>query len=423
MRFLLILITCFVVPIALPARDAPSPSEPSGELTLEQVQSLAVRHSPEIAAAESELRAREGRLLQAAARPNPEVRGTVENLGGDAGDTGGVESTIELAQRLELGGDRSARVAAAAAARDLAQWDLEARRIDVMSRATRAYYEVLAAQRSVQLAGETVRLTEEVRSTVAARVEAGKVSPIEETRAEVALAAERIEHNRAEAELIAARSRLASTWGSTTPRFDRVADHAGPTPSLPSLDAIHAALERTPELARWAAEIAQREAALRVARARATSDVTVGGGYRHFELGGGAAVVSASLPLPLFDRNRGAQIEARERIRSAEEERRAAIVRARQLVAEAHASLSRAQSEVRSLREEVVPGAESVYAAVSEGYRLGKFGYMEVLDARRTLAAARAQLARAHSDLHRAYADLQRLTAAPLTETPNGEQQ
>lgn len=423
MRFLLILIICFVVPIALAAQDAPSPSEPTGELTLEQVQSLAFRHSPEIAAAESELRAREGRLLQAAARPNPEVRGTVENLGGDAGETGGVESTIELAQRLELGGDRSARVAAAAAARDLAQWDLEARRIDVMSRATRAYYEVLAAQRSVQLAGETVRLTEEVRSTVAARVEAGKVSPIEETRAEVALAAERIERKRAESELLAARSRLAATWGSTTPRFDRVADDAGATPSLPSLDSINAALERTPELARWAAEIAQREALLRVERARATSDVTVGGGYRHFKLGGGAAVVSASLPLPLFDRNRGAQIEARERVRSAEEERRAAIVRVRQLVAEAHASLSRAQSEVRGLREEVVPGAESVYAAVSEGYRLGKFGYMEVLDARRTLAAARAQLARAQSDLHRAYAGLQRLTATPLTEMRNGEQQ
>ncbi|MDP9194704.1 MAG: TolC family protein [Acidobacteriota bacterium] len=397
-------------------------AEPSGELTLEQVLSLATSRSPEIAAAESEVRALEGRLLQAGARPNPELAGTTENLGGDVARTGGAQSTLQLGQRLELGGDRGARIAVAAAARDLGRRDLEARRLDIAGRATRAFADVLSAQRRVELANDTVRLAEEVRSTVAARVEAGKVSPIDETRAEVALATERIERDRTASDLAAARSRLAATWGSTSARFTSAIGDLDAIRVVPSLETVTAQAERNPEVARWTAEIAEREAVLRVERARGVPDVTVGGGYRHFELGSSAAVITASLPLPIFDRNKGAQIEARERILRAQDERRAAIVRLRQLVAETHSSLVRAEAEVRNLREQVVPGAESVYAAVSEGYRLGKFGYMEVLDARRTLAAVRAQLARAQAELHRASADLQQLTAPPMNDITNGEQ-
>ena len=427
MRFLSLLFSCALAAATAaaqqPATVVPVPDEPSGELTLEQVLSLATSRSPEIAAAESEVRAREGRLLQARARPNPELSGTTENLGGDVAKTGGVQSTLQVGQRLELGGDRAARTAAAAATRDLGRWDLESRRLDIIARATRAFADLLSAQRRVELADDTVRLAEEVRSTVAARVEAGKVSPIEETRAEVGLATERIERNRAASDLAAARSRLAATWGSTTARFASVIGDLDAMPVVPSLDTVAAQVERNPEVARWTAEIAEREAMLRVERARSVPDVTVGGGYRHFGLGSSAAVVTASIPLPLFDRNRGAQIEARERIAQAQDERRSAIVRLRQLVEETHSSLVRAEAEVRNLREQVVPGAESVYAAVSEGYRLGKFGYMEVLDARRTLGAVRAQLGRAQAELHAASADLQRLTAPPMNDITNREQQ
>lgn len=407
---------------AQPAVTAAADPEPTGVLTLDQILSFAMRRSPELAAAEREVRAREGRMLQAGARPNPELSGTTENHGGDVARTGGVQSTLQIGQRLELGGDRAARTSAASALRDLARWDLESRRLEVINRATRAFVDLLSTQRRVELADETVRLAEEVRSTVAARVEAGKVSPIEETRAEVALATERIERDRAASELVGARSRLATTWGSTRALFDRVAGDLDAMPAVPSLESVTAQIDRNPEVARWTSEIAEREALLRVEKARAVPDVTVGGGYRHFDLGSNAWVASAALPLPLFDRNRGAQIEARERIAKAREEQRSSIVRLRQSAEETHASLARAEREVRNLRDQVVPGAESVYEAVSEGYRLGKFGYMEVLDARRTLAAVRAQLARAQAELQRAFADLQRLTAASTINLTYGEQ-
>jgi len=399
----------------------PELEEPRGELSLSQILALALDRNPDLAASASEIRALEGRLLQAGVRPNPALAGVVENLGGDLVETGGVQSTFSMEQRFELGGDRSARVAVARAGRDLAQWDLESRRRSVSARARLGFIDVLAAQQQLELSEASVRLADEVRSTVAARVEAGKVSPIEETRAEVALASERIERERAALELANARSRLAAVWGGTGARFERVVGDLDSNTEIPSLESLLDRIELNPEVARWATEIAEREAQLQLERARGVHDITVAGGYRRFEAGSNAFVATVELPIPLFDRNRGAQIEARERILGAQETQRAARVRIRQVVEETYASLARSESEIRILRERVIPYSESVYAAVSEGYRLGRFGLMEVLESRRILAAVRAQLLRAQSDLQRELANLDSLTAAAPKIATNGE--
>lgn len=390
--------------------------DPAGTLTLGDALALTAARNPELAAAEREVQAREGRILQAGTRPNPALSLEVENIGGDSLTTGGMQSTLQLGQLIELGGERTARLGAARASRELARWELESLRLEVFTRLTKLFIDVLFAQRNLTLADESVRLSEEVAGTVSERVDAGKVSPIEQTRAEVGVAAERIERGRAGADLEAARTRLAAMWASTAPRFEAVSGDLDALPAIPSFEAVLGKVENNPDLARWASEIAEREALVQLERARAVPDVTVAGGYREFELGSSAAVVTATVPLPLFDRNRGARQEARERLAVAEENRRAANVRVRQLLAESYAALTRAEAEVRSVREQIVPGAESVFAAVSEGYRLGKFGYLEVLDARSTLATARTQLARAQADLHRAVADLERLSGAPITE-------
>ena len=74
-----------------------------------------------------------------------------------------------------------------------------------------------------------------------------------------------------------------------------------------------------------------------------------------------------------------------------------------------------------ALRTTVLPGARETFAAVSEGYRLGKFGYLDVLDAQRTMIAASGQYLRALSDYHKAVADVERLIGAPLDGIARGE--
>ena len=78
---------------------------------------------------------------------------------------------------------------------------------------------MLAGQEQLRLAEENEQLAQRVVNTVAKRVQAGKVPPIEETRAGVALSTTRIAMVQAQRELEAARKRLALFWGNSGPQF------------------------------------------------------------------------------------------------------------------------------------------------------------------------------------------------------------
>ncbi len=410
-----------------PARPAaPAFTNPTGPIALREAVALALVRHPGLAAFAWETRALEARVLQAGRPPNPTLDVMIEDLGaasvpGPARDQPvQPQTTVQLSQLIELGGKRTARQRLAAANLDLAQWDYETARVDVLTLVTRAFTDVLAAQETVSLSDETTRLATQVQDSVGARVAAGVVSPIEETRATVALAAVRAEAARARRELDASRTRLALLWGSPRAEFASAAgDLKGEPPPLPAAAALTSMLEQNPELARWAAEIAQREAALALETSKRVSDVAVSAGYRRFTtVDSNAFVVGASIPLPLFDRHKGAIDEARLRLAKVYEEQRAAAGRVSALLADAYAAMAIAHDDLTTLRTAVMPGAQQTFDAVSEGYRLGRFGFLDVLDAQRTLIGAGTQYLRALADYHKAVANVERLIGAPLPAAP-----
>lgn len=397
--------------------EAPLVEEPTGSISLREALVLALAKNPDLAAFSWEVRAREARMLQAGLLPNPDLSVLAEDVGG-SGDFRGVQqtqTTITLSQLIELGGKRSARRQATSLARDLAGWDYEVKRIEILTQVSQAFNETLAAQQRLILAEELVGLAEEVTRSVSERVKAGKVSPIEETKANIALSSVQIDRERARLALEAARKRLAATWGSATARFDRVEGDLDQVAPLPRLERLTERLAQNPVLARWAAEMAQRQALVRVERANAIPDITISGGYRRLnETDDNTVVIGVSIPLPLFNRNQGSIVEARHRLAKAEAERRAAEVRVTSTLSDAYKALATAHAEAVGLRVNVIPAAQSAFEGINEGYRMGKFGYLDVLDAQRTLFDARARYLQAVTDYHRAVAEVERLIGEPL---------
>ncbi len=391
--------------------SGPTITEPTGDLTLREALALALLQNPEIKAFAFEVRAREAAVLQSGLLPNPRLGVVAENFGNNA--LQGFDSTaitLQLSQLIELGGKRAARTEATQLARDLAGWDYERERIKVLTETHKAYVEVLSAQVLTALTEQLVDLAEDVAAAAAKRVTAGKVSPVEETKAGVATASVRIELTRAERELEAARKRLAATWGSTAPRFKRALGVLEAVLPIPSLEQIMERLRQNPELARWATEIAERQAVIGLEETRAIPDLTASFGVRRFtEPGDDALVVGIELPLPLFNRNQGAILAAQRRLTKAEEERRTAEVRVATALSSAYQTLAGAFSEIAALKAQVLPGAQSAFEAASKGYRLGKFGLLDVLDAQRTLFGAKAQYLRALTDYHQSVAQVEGL--------------
>ncbi|MBS0348203.1 MAG: TolC family protein [Proteobacteria bacterium] len=392
-----------------PAAAMAPPVEPTGPLSLEAALGLALSANPELSAATNELRAVEGAVIQAGLLPNPEISTSIE----DTQNRATRSTTVQLGQRLELGGKRAARIATAESGREVAAADLAARRLETRATVVGAFFDVLVAQERVQQADDLLALAGRATLTAGRRVAAGKVSPVEETRARVAEAAARIELNQARADLAVARKRLAATWGSAQARFSLAEGRTDALPGLLSDDALARRLEAAPALLRWRHEVARFTAQAELEKARRLPDVTVSvGAKRAEELGRNQAIVGFSVPFPLFDRNQGTLLEALRRADKARDELRAAELRLGADASQNQERLKALLADVRTLQQEILPGARSAYDAASKGFELGKFSFLEVLDAQRTFFQARAQYLKSLSDAHRSAADLERVLGA-----------
>lgn len=397
-------------PAAAAAKDSAAP------LTLSQALALTLKHNPELSAFSHELRAGEATVLQAGVLPNPVLGIEADNLNNDRLRQDGDRTTaIQIGQLIELGGKRAARIRIAEAGRDLANWDYEAKRIDVLSRVSQHFIDTMAAQQARELAAESLKLAQNVAAAVARRVQAGKVSPIEETKARLALSAAQIEAEQAERQLAAARRNLSSMWGNAAPAFTSAAGDLESLSALPGYEQLADRIRNSPDLARWSTEINQRQAAIDAEKAKAIPDITVSVGKRRFsQFEDYAYMVGLSIPLPLFDRNRGGILAAHRQLDRAMDEQRAAENRLLAELAQNFQRLSAIRAEIATLRNDILPGARSAYEGATKGYQLGKFGILDVLDAQRSLFQARSQHLKALADYHRGSNDLERLIGGPL---------
>lgn len=400
---------------------------PTGELTLRQALAAALLGSPELAAVSWEIRTREAEALQAGLLPNPEIGIEMENFagGGEFSGTDAAETTVTLSQLVELGGKRAKRREAAALAADLAGWDFEAKRLNVLTAAAKAFIGVLAEQERLAQAEELTDLAERFFRTVSDRVEAGKVSPVELTRAQIPLATAHVAQDQARLALDAARKELAIQWGSETVTFDRAVGSLAQVMHVPPMEQLVSLLEQNPDIARWKTEEKERSARLVLERANAIPDLTLFAGGRDIqETDDQALVAGLSIPLPLFDRNQGGIAAARAARGRAQQESRAAYNQALANLAASYKDLRGAYIEAKALREGVLPAAEQALEVAELGYRAGKFGFLEILDAQRTLFEVKGQYLEATATYHQAKAEVERLVGASLeTDIVNNGQE
>jgi len=403
------------VPVARP--DVPGHAEPNGVVALRDAWALALARNPQLGVYPYDLRAADARVQQAGLPPNPELQIDIEEFGGrgERSAFDAAETTVRVGQPIELGDKRARRTRVASLDREMVQWDYQSARLDVMRQTTLAFVVLLAAQERLALTERLLELSRQAQAAVSQRVRAGKDSPVDELRADVAFSESLIERQKAEKALTAARRALAATWGGDTPAFERAADDfyqiSGPRP----LADVAGAIEDNPDLARWATEQDRRRAALHLEEAQASPDITVGGGVQRFEQTDDEAIVfGLTLPIPLLNRNQGAIAAAKADLAKARREYQAARIATLAALSQATSALEAAYDEVTISRNDVLPKAQQAFEAAQQGYEQGKFDYLYVLDAQRTLFRTQAQYVDSVEAWHKAQADVERLTGRPL---------
>ena len=390
-----------------PQSAAAAAAEP---LSLAKAIELALEGNPEVAAAKRQWEATEGQVLQGRSRPNPELAYSLE-------DTRSKTRTQswQLNLPVELGGKRAARTKAAEKTREQAQAQLAELQATVRANVAAAYFDVLTAQERLVLARDSAALAKSSTDTVSKRVAAGKVSPVEESKARVAEAGVRVELAQAASEQRNALSRLFALLGRIDAPYTVLEGKAENLPSVPSLADLQPLISSAPGVVLARIEVDRRKALTALEQSKRVPDVTVSVGMqRSNETQRNVLLFGVSVPLPVFDRNQGNLLEALKLEDKARDELQAATVRLHSEVAQARERLSTITAEVQSLKQDVLPGAKSAYDAATIGFENGKFNFLEVLDAQRTYFTAKSQYLKALGEAHRAAADIDRLLGASM---------
>ena len=388
------------------------------ELSLQAAIATALRNNPDLLASQMELEARQARILQAEAIPNPELQVLTEDFAG-SGDFEGLDhsqTTAQLSQRLELGGKRSARRTAASLNRDMGRAELEIKRREITADVRKAFFAVLLSQERMRWMEELLRTAKDFSAVVVERIQAGKIPPIDQIKAESIVAIAEIDLTRSQRELEAARVELASTMGLPNPEFQTVRGELFSAPDV-KLEELIQSIAVAVQIERAELEIEESKALLRLEKSKSIPDLTVTGGYRTLQSTDDSAFVAGvSIPLPFFDRNKGGIEEAQKRIQKAEQTKAFVALRLKSSVTKSFQEYSAARSEAESLRTRVLPATQTSFDAISEGYRLGRYGYLDVLEAQRSLFQSRLQLLRALSDIYESAAELERITGKEILQ-------
>ena len=392
-------------------------------LTLDAAIGIALAQNPELRASSSRVDAAAGRAYQAKLWSNPELELSTEEGPADGGRSiSDAKQTIGVVQELPFPGKKSLDRKIGNAGVRLSEAELALRRLELVRDVKAAFFQVLAAERLVEVAGELVNVAESFADTARKRVEAGAATDPEQLRAEIQLEQAKIDLVGFQRKLVAVREGFATVLGRPDVRDVRL--------SGTLVDSAHTALlEQGPE--RWlpthpstvGARTARDRADLELRRARLEPfpNVKLGvAGGRLGETDESIVEFKLSLPLPLIDRARGAKQEARANVAVAEAELTSieqALLRAWGTTRHRYRA---AIEQVTNYRERILPKAERALELMRGGFEQGKFDFIDLLDTQRTTAEARLAYQRKLLELNVAQAELEALLGAvPEFPIPN----
>jgi len=381
---------------------------------------LALERSPRLGISEANSVAAAGRSSQAEGWTNPIFAVTTDRIGGrgTARKFESAEVTYSLEQSIVWSGAGLARASSARAEWRAVKhaWGLE--RARVRAEVTRDFHALLIAQERVRASEQAVDLARETERAAAARVAAGQVPPLEERKATV---------SRTEAELSlleAALGRetaavtLSAHWGEDAPEL--IATGVAESLSvLPSWDAYEARLDRAPGVLVGVERANATRKLLLAQRLDRLPPITVAAGVTDYRADNERAyVATVELPLPIWNRGGGAVAEATALLRSAELET-TTIERETRSAARLRWNEARARREaIDRFRRESLPASDEARRVAADGYRAGKFSYLEVLDAQRVWLDTRNSYYAALAAYETAVADLGSLVPQAELEIP-----
>ncbi len=383
-------------------------------LSLAEAVSRAIASHPSLAVFNAETRLAEAKTISALMRPNPDLETELEDALG-TGELDGFQSAVYnvgISQLIETVGKRKLRGEVARAGKTAQELQYEAAKREIIAETGRRFIAVLAAQHEADNAEADFTIANDAYRAIQEQIEEGRGSSIQSGQALLGRNEAKLGQETAARHAALARQQLSAMWGKARPDFGGVTGTLrSPAGSPPDLDSLVASSGEHPAVAMAKAGVNAADLQLALEQRKRIPDVTVGLSFRHeASIDDNAAVIGFSLPLPFFHRNEGGIAEAEASRAKGEALVAQARMNVEMRIAEAHTRLLLARSQHELVAGEMLSAAADHYNAVSEGFKLGRISYLELLEARRALNAVRKQRIETLSQYHSARVDLEAIT-------------
>jgi cobalt-zinc-cadmium efflux system outer membrane protein len=383
---------------------------------LERAIRLALAHNPELVASDARREAAAGRAVQARAWPNPELEVFSQDMPVIRSRMSQAKHMAGISQVVPWPGKKQAdiEIGAADSAAAVAAWRYY--RAELVREVKIAYFQVQTAERATAVAGDLVVVAQAAAAAAGKRNAAGEITLQEQLRAEIQLEHTNAEKSDAAREAAVARQTLAMLLGRPDLRDAQLAATLDEAASLAPIRLTPSSwLPGHPAMAAARAKRDQAAATLRRAGLEPRPDVKVGvAGGRDEAAEENLMELRFTIPLPLFDRNKGKRLEAQAGLREADAGITATEQRLLAAWRTAAARYQAAAGQVAAHRDRILPKSEEALRLVQTGFDEGKFGFIDLLDIQRTTAEARMAYQKKLFELNSARAELEALTQPPL---------
>ncbi len=426
-------------PLPSPGRHLSSPARRNSEaldsqsfsLTLDALEQLTRENNPTLGQAAAIVEAARGRRIQAGLYPNPTIGYTGSEIGNDGR---GGQQGIVVGQEIVRAGKLQLSEAVAGHEFRQAEQQATAQMIRVLTTVRSLFYETLAAEQTMSLSRELVKLAEQGVFVAQQRVKAGEGTLTESLQAQIELAQVQVIESNSANNYRATWKQLAAMIGLPDWEPQRLAG---------SLEGLQAGRDEqagfgklateSPEVAIAKFGVQRAEAAVARARVESVPNLTVEAGTQ-YDFGSETQIanVGISLPIPVFNRNQGNILSAEsELIRSHREVDRVKLSLAERFAPafaryrNAHQQVERygtrlTEDEVNKIlalkgeerqksleaRPQILPRAQIALALATEGWQRGEFNYLQVLTAQRTLTQATLIYVRSLTELRQSEVNL-----------------
>ncbi|MGH7184132.1 MAG: TolC family protein [Nitrospiraceae bacterium] len=390
--------------------------EPTPTFELNRIIDLALERNPLIAGAQSVVLQNEGMRTQAGAYPNPTLWYQTANgiIRDPSNGDNRIEHNITVYQPLEYPGMRAARKDAASAGLAGATVGLEESKLNLIAAVKTAFYELLLAERTVDLLQQNLEIVQDVARIVKARVRSGEGAQFEVVKAEVEVLKAKQEMTRAKN---AVRVRLVGldtlTAGGLGPRYKVQGDFRSLRDRLDPEQMAARDLSQHPILRRHGKLVEQAEFSVSKERQARVPSVTLWGGYAR-EIGREAVVGGLSMPTPVWYRQQGQIATALGTQRKEEAE----LIRARNDLnrdLNQHArEAETAQDQILVYEEGLLKQAQETLRIAQLSFRQGASSLLDVLDAQRVQRQVTVDYNLARFELSLALTRFERALGGPL---------